>query len=140
MADAREIYGSIIDLEHHEPSSAHPRMSRAARAAQFAPFAALTGYDELIREASRMTEERRELDESEIDEIDRKLRALMSSPGPHRAVFLCFVPDGRKSGGKYAEIAGTVLRYDEACRSFILKSGETVYAGDIADVRIPEEN
>ena len=67
MDDARQIYSDIIGLEHHV-SSKRPRMSRLSRAAQFAPFAALTGYDEMIDETERETDARLELDESRKEE------------------------------------------------------------------------
>ena len=140
MTDAREQYGDIIDMEHHEPSPSHPRMSRSARAAQFAPFAALTGYEDLISESSRATEARTELDEAARDDIDRRLGALLASPEPRDAVFTCFVLDGRKSGGRYIKVSGTVTGYSEQGRFFTLSSGETVFVDDITDVSIPGED
>ena len=63
--NAREIYADIIDLPHWEPSSRHPRMSLRSRAAQFAPFAALSGYDDMVKEETRLTERRIEPDEDQ---------------------------------------------------------------------------
>ena len=70
--DARAIYGDIIDREHHV-SSKRPQMPRLSRAVQFAPYATLKGYDDLVRESARETEAQRLLDENEIEELNDKL-------------------------------------------------------------------
>ena len=90
-------YDDILDLPHHV-SSVHRPMPRADRAAQFAPFAALTGYGEIIDETGRLTDAREEADEARLAELDEKLREVMQSGG--EATFLCFVEDARKQGGR----------------------------------------
>ena len=130
MADARIEYADIIDREH-PVSMKHPPMSRLNRAAQFAPFAALTGYDDLIRESERETDARTELDESSMEELDRKLVWLLRQDEPPEAEFTYFVPDSKKAGGAYATAAGRLLRYDPLSRSVTLSGGETLFIDDI---------
>lgn len=94
-------YDDIINLPHHV-SNKHPQMSMLDRAAQFSPFAALTGYGDAIDEAARVTEAQVELDDSERQEIDRVLREAYETGGPVEITH--FVPDGRSicgDGGGY---------------------------------------
>ena len=130
MADARIEYADIIDREH-PVSAKHPPMSRLNRAAQFAPFAALTGYDDLIRESERETDTRTELDESSIEELNRKLVWLLRQDDPPEASFTFFVPDSKKAGGAYETVTGKLLRYDQFARSITLDNGETLFIDDI---------
>ena len=121
--NAREIYADIIDLPHWEPSSRHPRMSLRSRAAQFAPFAALSGYDDMVKEETRLTERRIEPDEEQLNLLNRQLNILSSAAaGGKRPVVTvtCFIPDERKAGGRYAEITARVRRIDAANRKMIL--------------------
>ena len=130
MADARIEYADIIDREH-PVSAKHPPMSRLNRAAQFAPFAALTGYDDLIRESERETDARTELDESSIEVLNRKLVWLLQQNDPPEASFTFFVPDSMKAGGAYETATGKLLRYDQFARSITLDNGETLFIDDI---------
>ena len=134
MTDARKEYGDIIDREHHV-SERHPRMPRMNRAAQFAPFAALTGYDDLIRETERETDAPPVLDENELEELNDKLAFLLQSEGMPEAEFTVFLPDGKKSGGKYVTVRGRILRFDEFARSLTLDSGEVIRCETIARIR-----
>ena len=133
MRDARDEYADIIDLER-PVSEKHPPMPRANRAAQFSPFAALTGYDDLIREAERETDERAELDENSVEALDRKLIFLLSWDDAPEAVFTYFIPDSKKAGGAYRSVAGRILRYDRFARSLTLTGGETVLIDDIRGI------
>ena len=133
MADARIEYADIIDREH-PVSAKHPPMSRLNRAAQFAPFAALTGYDDLIRESERETDARTELDESGLEALDRKLVWLLRQADPPEASFTFFVPDGKKAGGAYETAAGRPVRYDPFSRSVTLDSGETLFIDDVREI------
>lgn len=90
-------------------STRHPRMPRANRAAQFSPFAALTGYDAVIRETGRVTQTERELTEERKWELDRRLRLLLERPGAEVTV-TWFCPDDRKEGGAYITSVGRVER------------------------------
>ena len=106
-------YDDIIDLPHHV-SEKHPRMPMTDRAAQFSPFAALTGYDAAIVETARLTEGKRELSEEQKQVVDRALRDLRervrSDP---RVTVTFFRPDGRKSGGAYETLTGSAKKVDE---------------------------
>ena len=105
-------YDDIIDLPHHR-SKTHPPMPVADRAAQFAPFAALTGYEDMIEEAARLTDAAPSLTEEERERLDRKLQALLAGSGPVSGVTVTwFVPDEKKAGGSYQEAAGTVTKID----------------------------
>ncbi len=119
-------YDDIIHLPHHV-SEKHPPMSMHDRAAQFAPFSALTGYEEVIAETGRPTERPFELDEQEKAELDRRLHLLMEKQMEHPAVAItCFVPDERKSGGAYRTLTGRVERISAADRTIVLTNGDTI--------------
>ena len=111
MNDARKIYGDIIDLPHHV-SRRHAQMPKLNRAAQFSPFAALTGYDDLIRETARQTNRQIELDENAIRELNQKLALLTETEPAPTATFTYFVPDSQKAGGSYQERTGRITKYD----------------------------
>ncbi len=132
-ADARAVYAEIIDREHHV-SSKRPQMPRLSRAVQFAPYATLKGYDELVREAARETDARRLLDENEIEELNDKLVLLRQLDEAPEASFTVFVPDERKEGGSFAVLRGRLKRFDEQTRSLTLDSGEVIRGGDILQI------
>ena len=105
-------YDDIIDLPH-PTSQNHPRMSLHDRAAQFSPFAALTGHHAAITETGRLTDRRIELDESEITRVDAALQHLQKLlPGRPTVSITYFVPDERNSGGSYQTVTGEVKRID----------------------------
>lgn len=105
-------YDDIIDLPHPEPQT-HPRMPMRNRAAQFAPFAALTGHDDAIEETRRLTEQRIELDESEIARLNDALRLLEELLEQRPTVSVTyFQPDERKNGGAYRTVTGAVRKID----------------------------
>jgi hypothetical protein len=131
--DAREQYGDIIDREHPDPQT-RTRMPRAKRAAQFAPFAALTGYDDLIRESTRHTERQIVLDENKKEELNRKLHALLNADEPHEAVFTCFVPDAQKSGGTYEDTVGRLVNADFLYGYLTLDTGRVLDIGDVIEI------
>ena len=98
-------------------------MSLHDRAAQFAPFAALTGYDEMVDEEARLTDLQIDPGESDLDRLDRKFRRLASLLADHQRPFvsvLLFVPDSRKSGGRYETMTGAARRLDENEKKLIL--------------------
>ena len=97
-------YDDIIDLPHHV-SERHPQMSMYNRAAQFAPFAALTGHNAAITEAARLTEAEEELSESDAEVLNRKLQSLDEKP---TISVTYFVPDDKKEGGSYHTATGIV--------------------------------
>ena len=110
--DARIVYADIIDLPHHQ-SDRHPHMSLHDRAAQFAPFAALVGYDEMVGEEARLTDRQIAPGESDLDRLDRKfsrLSGLLSAKQRPVVSALVFVPDPRKAGGRYETVTGPVRK------------------------------
>lgn len=116
-------YDDIIGLEHHV-SKTHPHMSVADRAAQFAPFAALTGYEEVIDEAGRLTQQRIQADEDRLAELDDALRAVLAQGGAVKLVY--FAEDDRKEGGSYRTIVGRIRKVDEVGRRLIMEDGTAV--------------
>ena len=105
-------YFEILSREH-PTSKKHPRMSRMNRAAQFAPFAALTGYEESIEETARLTDRRIELSEYEIEELNAKLNFIQEHIKERPEVTITyFQPDERKEGGKYLTVTGRVRWID----------------------------
>lgn len=127
-------YDDIINLPHHV-SATHPQMPMSDRAAQFSPFAALTGYDAAIRETGRLTDAQVELDEESANILNRKIAVLAEaiSEQPYVSVTY-FVPDDRKAGGAYATISGNLRRIDEYERSLILTSGEKIPIDTVTDI------
>ena len=121
--NAREVYGDIIDLPHWEPKEKHPRMSLHDRAAQFAPFAALTGYDEIFHEETRLTEQKIEPGEEQMNLLNQQLNIINNATanGNRPEVTITFfIPDEHKSGGRYATITARVKRIDTVSRKVIL--------------------
>ena len=136
MNEARERYGDIIDREH-PVSVKHPQMPRKNRAAQFAPFAALTGYDDLIRESARYTEQQIILDENKKEELNRKLDLLLREEERPEAVFTCFVQDAKKSGGTYEKVSGRIVNADFLYGYLTLDSGRILDIGDVIEIDCP---
>lgn len=101
-------YAEIIEHPHHV-SKKHPPLPSESRAAQFSPFAALTGYDDAVTEAARLTGRRIELSGDEVERIDTVLQGL--ERGAAVAVEY-FVPDERKDGGSYQKVSGTIRKVD----------------------------
>lgn len=127
-------YDDIIHLPHHV-SKTRPQMSMMDRAAQFSPFAALTGYDAAIKETGRLTDEKIELGEETKAVLDRKQCYLsnMISVQPEITVTY-FLPDERKSGGTYLSVTGKLKRIDEYERMMILTDGKKIPLDDIVDI------
>lgn len=111
-------YDDIINLPH--PTSAnHPRMSLYDRAAQFSPFAALTGHDAAIKETARLTEQKIELSEDTISRLNEKLQ-IVADHLETEVTITYFVPDERKSGGAYVSYTGIVRRIDDYEHTLIM--------------------
>jgi len=121
-------YKDIINLPHHI-SKRHPRLSMEQRAAQFSPFAALTGYEEATDETSRLIDEKIELSEEDMEELNRKLQNLQGE-----AVITYFVKDERKSGGSYVTIKGEVRRIDDYEKAIVMRDGSKIFVDDILDI------
>lgn len=129
-------YDDIIDLPHRQ-SPTRPRMSRLNRAAQFAPFAALTGHDAAILETGRLTDVFIELDESRKAELDDKLRCIRENLHEKPEVTITyFRPDGKKEGGAYLSAAGVVRKIDEYEKIVIMEDQTVIAAGQIFEIEI----
>ena len=127
-------YNDIIDLPHHI-STTRPRMSMIDRAAQFSPFAALTGYDAAIKETGRLTDRRIELTEECRAILDRKQRVLLENLAEYPEVSVTyFVPDERKSGGTYVTISGRVKKIDEYQRLLLLTDGTRILLSEVLEL------
>lgn len=148
-------YDDMLRLAHHV-SSRHPQMSRENRAAQFSPFAALTGYDEEVAEAGRMTERKIELSEGEKARLDERLHMIQtwishmpgkwdflnadaavkedSAPASPEVIVSHFVADARKAGGEYIVTRGSVKKIDLYGRFILMMSGETIQMDDILSI------
>lgn len=131
-------YADIIDLPR-PVSRTHPRMPLLNRAAQFAPFAALTGYGDVIEETARLTDRRIELSESEQAELNDRLSALARRL-PAEATLTWFVPDGRKDGGRYESKTLTVRRIQPGEGRLVLADGGSIGFDCLLDVEFPEKN
>lgn len=130
-------YDDIINLPHHV-SKNHPQMSRYNRAAQFAPFAALTGYEESINEAGRYVTNKIELDDSNKEEINFKLNILNNLINQRNQVtFIFFSKDKLKNGGSYKTIKGILKKYDEINKLIILEDKTKIYIDDIFSIKSP---
>ena len=128
-------YDDIIALPH-PTSRRHPRMPAADRAAQFAPFAALTGYAAAVKETARETEAFTELAEDEAAALDRQLRLLEERIRERPWVVLtCFQPDQRKAGGAYVEVQGRVKRMDAAAGAITLEDGREIPVSYILEIK-----
>ena len=128
-------YSKIINLPHHQ-SATRKRMSNYDRAAQFAPFAALTGHDEAIKETARLTDDYMEMGEDRLGELSAKIKLLIDklSEQPEITV-VYFIPDERKSGGSYAEKTGVVRIIDEYERKLVFYDGDKILIDRVADFK-----
>ena len=130
----KDQYDDIINLPHHV-SKTRPQMSMVDRAAQFSPFAALTGYDAAIKETGRLTDEKVNLSEEEKEALDRKQQILMERLGDHPALTVAyFVPDAKKSGGAYVTKDGNLKKIDGFERWMMLTDGTKIPLDDVADI------
>lgn len=127
-------YDDIIDLPHYQ-SKTHPHMSMHDRAAQFAPFAALTGYGDAVKEARRLTEDRPELDENQLAELDQKLAELAVRIEEYPEVVITyFEPDGKKEGGAYVTCSGRLKKIEGYRRTFVFENGREIGIDNIVEI------
>ena len=133
MKDAHK-YDDIIRLPHHV-STRHPQMSIHDRAAQFSPFAALTGHDAAIRETERLTEEWVELDEDSKEQLDERLQMIREHLAERPEItFTFFQPDERKQGGAYRTITGKVKKIDEYEHRILLEDGTALMVEHLVSI------
>ena len=127
-------YDDIIQLPHHI-SRKHPQMSMEDRAAQFSPFAALTGYDAAIAETARLTDQRVELDEYERQALNEKLQFISEHLSEHPKVSITyFLPDARKDGGEYVTVTGNVKKIDDYEHKIVLMDGMGILMEDMIGI------
>ena len=129
-------YEDIINLPHHI-SKKHPQMTMESRAAQFAPFAALVGYEDAVEETARLPTKRIELNEEEKNILDMKLQMLKEQM--HVQIYpeisvMYFVPDLKKEGGKYIKISGTIKKIDEYKQLLILDDKTQIPISEIISI------
>jgi len=127
-------YNDIINLPHYEPIK-HKRMSKEARSAQFAPFAALTGYDDAVKETARLTDKKIELDEDEKQILNDKLQYILENNYLEPTIlFTYFIKDNKKTGGKYIEKEGIIKKIDNIKGYIILKDRTKIKIDDIINI------
>ena len=128
-------YEDIVDLPHHV-SKKHPQPTMADRAARFAPFAAITGYEEMVLEEARVTDERIEMDESSKAALNEKLNMILEFIDEQPEVSITyFEPDKRKAGGAYVTVTGTVKRIDEYEHLVIMTDGKKINIDEIYNLQ-----
>ncbi|MGN0982919.1 MAG: hypothetical protein ACI4O0_08525 [Candidatus Limivicinus sp.] len=132
-------YDDILSLPH-PVSATHPPMPLIDRAAQFAPFAALTGYEAAVLEAARLTETRPELDENRKEELNACLQILKACGQDRPQAEICyFKPDERKSGGACVTVAGTVKKVDDFTGRVTMADGTVIPMEDILNIKAEYE-
>lgn len=135
MPESKHPYEDILNFPH-PVSERHPRMSIHDRAAQFSPFAALTGYEATIQEAARLTERKIELSEDQKVKLDARLCLLVEAlPQRPEAVFTYFLPDSRKRGGSYVTAVGALKRVDDVQGLILLTDGTEIPIEDVLDIQ-----
>ncbi len=127
-------YEDIINLPPHI-SKKHPQPTMLERAARFSPFAAITGYEEMVKEAARVTDKKIELDEGSKEILNEKLLFVTEMCESDAIINITyFIPDNLKSGGKYTTVSGTIKRIDEYERRIILVDGTIIPIDDIYQI------
>lgn len=131
-----KTYDDIIHLPHHV-STTHPHMAAIDRAAQFSPFAALTGYDAAIKETARLTDQRVELDEAMKEALSNKLQMVADRLKERPEIVITyFQPDGKKNGGAYVTVINTVKKIDVYERIVVMTDGKVIPIDEIISIDI----
>ena len=126
-------YDKIIGLPHNV-SYKRKRMQPSDRAAQFAPYAALTGYDRVVGETARLTTKRIELDDYEIERLNREIVSISSRKDEALVSITYFVPDGKKSGGAYVTAKGKIKKIDDYMGNIIMVDGSKIPIFEIINI------
>ena len=127
-------YDDIINLPHHV-SASRPQMPMSDRAAQFSPFAALTGYDAAIKETGRLTDAKIELDDEELNDLNMKFQLLLKHLDDEPEVKITFFKaDEKKAGGAYLEAIGIVKKLDDFERLITMQDSAKIPMDDILDI------
>ena len=134
MFSSTDKYNDIINMPHHV-SKTHPQMSLKARSAQFAPFAALTGYGDVINETGRLTNEKIEIDDELKEILNEEIMKIKSKLSKRLTIsFTYFIPDTKKNGGKYVTVKGIVKKVND--NSIILEDKTEILIEDVIDITI----
>ena len=129
-------YDDILNMPHHV-SSTRPHMSMHDRAAQFSPFAALVGYDDAVKETARQTNEKQELTADKIADLNQKIAFLTKHADERPEITIeYFIPDEKKTGGKYVTLSGNFRRIDEYNHNMVFTSGEEIPLNDIFEIKL----
>ena len=128
-------YEDIVDLPHHV-SKKYPQPTMADRAARFSPFAAISGYEDMVKEAARVTEERIDITDATKELLNEKLNMIIEFLDEEPEVSITyFEPDMRKAGGAYITVIGTVKRIDEYEHLVIMTDGKKINIDDIYNLQ-----
>lgn len=127
-------YKDILNMKYPNPEIERDFPDKILREAQFAPFAALTGYNDAIDETARQTDRKIELDEYEIERLNNKLKYLRESPGHDEVVITYYVPDKKKDGGAYVSKSGVVIKVREYERDIVTDDGTKIPIEDIYSI------
>lgn len=134
--DSEHRYDDIINLPHHV-SATRPQMSMHDRAAQFSPFAALTGYDDAVEETARLTDEQYELSEDARNRLDEQLKLIADRIDEQPEIEITyFVPDEKKNGGAYFTFKGNLRRIDEYAMELVFTEGTRINLDYISDINV----
>ena len=130
-----DSYDDIINLPHHV-SAVHPQMSMMNRAAQFAPFAALTGHAAAIEETARLTDSQMELADEDSEVLNQKMAYLREVISSHPKISVTyFEPDRKKSGGAYKTIEGELQNIDDFSQCLVMRDGRVVFIKAVLDIQ-----
>ena len=127
-------YNDILNMKYPNPEIERDFPDKILREAQFAPFAALTGYNDAIDEAARQTDRKIELDEYEIERLNNKLKYLSESSEADEVVITYYVPDKKKDGGAYVSKSGVVIKVREYERDIVTDDGTKIPIEDIYSI------
>lgn len=127
-------YNDILNMQYPDPEIEKDFPDKILRAAQFAPFAALTGYDEAVEETARLTDEKLELDEYQKAELNDKLQFIIANDVMDEVSITYFEPDKRKSGGAYITKKGVVLKVREYEKDVVMEDGTEIPIDDIIEI------
>lgn len=127
-------YSDIINLSR--PVSKRPRMSLEQRSAQFAPFAALTGYEGQVKETARLTNKKIEINEELKEILNKKIQLIQKKIKEQPQIEITyFIPDSKKDGGKYEIICNTIQKIDMYTNEFVMLDGTKINIDDIIDIQ-----
>ncbi len=134
MKISKGKYDDIINMPHHI-SKKHPRMSLENRSAQFAPFAALTGYEDEVEETARITDKKIEITDEIKSTINMRLQIIQEKINTKPKVTIkYFIPDNKKEGGSYKTVTSNVLKIDQYNKLVVLKDNTKIFISDIINI------